>query len=145
MCLAPATTVFGSPFKASEESEIEVPLCGDCDARLRRRWWFALLGVAALVLVVVGLVAVAIPNIDAFGRWALFIIFGSIGALVGGVVAASLACRPYRIAVVDADRGIVKFAASNPGYTALLAEQARAADGLASGPPPVPTRPGRRV
>jgi hypothetical protein len=36
--------------------------------------------------------------------------------------------RPYRAGVVDADRGIIKFAASNPGFTALLAEQAKTYD-----------------
>jgi hypothetical protein len=57
---------------------------------------------------------------------------GFFGALVGGVVVANRACRTYRIAVVDADRGIVKFAAANPTYTAMLVEQVRLSDGIAT-------------
>jgi hypothetical protein len=131
MCMATASMVYRSPLKANENSDIAVPLCELCSALLRRRWWLAMLVVAGASLPSAGLLAAAVPGIDAFGRWFLFGIIGFFGALVGGVVIAGRVCRPYRMALVDRDRGIVRFAASNSSYTALLIEQVRASDGLA--------------
>lgn len=132
MCLAPASTIFHSPLKVNENSDVEVPLCTSCSGELSRKWWLTVLVVGAVSLAVAAGLAAAIPGIDAFGRWFLFGIIGFFGILVGGVVVAGRVCRPYRIAVVDADRGIVKFAASNPGYTAMLVEQVRASEGVAA-------------
>ena len=132
MCLSAATTTYRSPLKTNEHSEVEVPLCESCSAELSRRWWLAVFVVAVIAFALSGVLALSIPGGDAVGRWILFSLVGFFGALVGGVVIAGRACRPYRIRVVDADRGIVKFAASNPGYTAMLIEQVRASDGLAA-------------
>lgn len=132
ICLSPASTFYQSPLKVDETSEVEVPLCQSCSDGLSRRWWLALVAVGAVSLALAGGLALAVPGIDAIGRWSLFGITGFFGGLVGGVVIASRVCRPYRMAVVDADRGIVKFSARNPAYTAMLVEQIRASDGLAA-------------
>jgi MFS family permease len=132
MCLSPAATVYRSPLKVNENSEVEVPLCEPCRAQLRRRWWLVALAVAAASVVVSAACAALFPYGDAIGRWGLFGILGFFAALIGGVMIASRVCQPYRLKVVDTDRGIVKFAASNPAYTAMLVEQVRASDGLAT-------------
>ena len=132
MCLSPAATSYQSPLQVNEHSDVRVPLCQACSGRLTRRWWLALVAVSAASLALAGGLAVIIPGIDAFGRWFLFGMVGFLGAVIGGVVIAAAVCRPYRLAVVDGDRGIVRFAASNPAYTALLVEQIRASDGLAA-------------
>jgi hypothetical protein len=130
ICLLAASTIYGSPLKVNEHSDVEVPLCGACSARLRRRWWLALLVFAVAWIACTALMTMAVPGIDAVGRWCLFSIVGFLGALVGGVVIAGRVCRPYRLAVVDGDRGIVRFSASNPAYTGLLIEQVQASDGI---------------
>jgi hypothetical protein len=130
-CLAPASTTYRPPFKVNQDSDVEVPLCDPCLAQLRRRWWLVLLAVAACSLALAAVTATAVPGIDSFGRWFIFGVLGFFGALVGGVVIAGLTCKPYRMAVVDGDRGVVKFAARNPGYTAMLVDQVRQSDGIA--------------
>jgi hypothetical protein len=133
MCLSPAVTVYRSPLKVNERSEVEVPLCRSCGTHLSRRWWLAVVVVGAASITLAAGLAIGVPGGDALGRWLLFGIIGFFGALIGGVVIAGRVCRPYRMAVVDADRGIVKFAASNSAYTAMLVEQVRVSDGLADG------------
>ncbi len=132
MCLSPAPTVYRSPLKVNDNSDVEVPLCEPCSAQLRRRWWLVAATVGAACVAVSAACAASFPHGDTVGRWGLFGIIGFFGALIGGVVIASRVCRPYRMKVVDADRGIVKFAASNPAYTAMLVEQVRASDRLAT-------------
>jgi hypothetical protein len=130
MCLSPATTTFRSPMQTNDRSELHVPLCKPCVGRLRRRWWLALLLIAAGAFVVAGCLAGVIPGGDPTGRWILFGILGFFGALIGGVIGAGAIAKPYRMKVVDADRGIVKFAASHPQYTQMLIEQVRQSDGV---------------
>lgn len=130
ICLSPASTTYRSPLRVNENSEVEVPLCKSCSRQLSRRWWFYVVAVGAASVALAGGLAIAAPSIDTVGRWGLFGITAFFGALVGGVVIASRVCRPYRITVIDADRGIVQFAASNPAYTAMIVEQVRLSDGL---------------
>jgi hypothetical protein len=129
-CLAAAATVYRSPLQVDHNSEVEVPLCKMCSNELTGRWWRVVLMMTAGSLLFGGLLAVTVPSIDSIGRWFVFGIISMFGALVGGVVAAARVCRPYRLRVVDADRGIVRFSAKNPAYTGLLANQVRASEGL---------------
>jgi hypothetical protein len=130
MCLSPAATVYRSPLRVNGNSEVSVPLCGACRSHLRRRWWLVAVAVGAAAVVVSAACAAYIPYGDAVGRWGVFGMIGFLAALIGGVVIATHLSLPYRMKVVDADRGIVKFAASNPAYTAMLVEQVRASDGF---------------
>lgn len=100
-----------------------VPLCRACSSRAARRWWMY---VAAAGLTYLG------------GIFLLYVLFetlipeGAVGARNGavffGVLAgpfivpavASRLSRPYRLVIVDSDRGIVKFQAPNPAYMGMV-------------------------
>lgn len=130
VCLAPAVTTYRPPMQVDQASEIAVPLCKPCSRRLWWRWWLVALGVVAAVLGVCALAAMLFPFGDPVGRWGLFGILGFAVALFAGVMIPARLCRPYRTQVIDGDRSILKFAARNPAYTALLAKRARAYDGF---------------
>jgi hypothetical protein len=71
-------------------------------------------------------------GIDEGGRRPLLILFSLLGGLIGAAIVPNLLCRPYRMRVVDNERGIIHFKCTNPQFTKLLAEQARPRDGVAS-------------
>jgi hypothetical protein len=130
ICMVPATTFYQPPPRVNDRSRIKAPLCESCRRQLRTRWWLALLGVAVASFALTGVLALSLPGIDATGRWILFTMIGFMLALIAGVVIAGRVCRPYRVAPVDRDRGIFKFQANNPAFTALLVKQVRTSDGL---------------
>lgn len=123
VCLAKASTRYAPPLATNERSDLDIPLCTACQATLRSRWWRTLLLVALVAYTAAGVTAYLVPIIDSTGRWMIFAFFGSSVSLVGGVIIAGQVARPYRLRVVDAERGILRFAASHPGYTALIQEQ----------------------
>ena len=129
-CLAPATVVYQSPLKVNDGSEISVPLCGPCRKRLRVHWWLTILLVTAISFAIASVLALVVTGGDPIGRTIVFAILASFASLIGGVVTAAIVVRPYRLAVVDRDRGIVRFAAANPEFTALLVDQVRRSDGI---------------
>jgi hypothetical protein len=131
VCLSAASTLYRSPFKVRDDSDVAVPLCGACRSRLRRRWWLTALWVAPAAAAL-GLAVLLIPGGDATGKWILGAIAGFFAMLFGVAIVPSRFCRPYRLGVVDADRGILKFAARNPRYTEMLVEQVRRSDGIAA-------------
>ena len=134
LCLAGASTTYSSPFKVNENSELRVPLCGECSSRLRFKWWLVALVSAGIAVMSTALVAEIVPGIDHLGRWFLFGTMALFATVFGVAIVPSRVCRPYRLGVVDADRGIVRFAARNSGFTELLVEQVRASDARASSP-----------
>jgi hypothetical protein len=133
MCLEETSQLFKSPMQVDERSEIAVPVCSRCNSVLGRRWWRTILMVGAVssVLAVIGIFWLPIGDLG--GRIGVFGILAAFTTLIGGVVIAARVCRPYRIVTIDRDRGIFKFAANNPGYTALLRNviQTRDAAGIA--------------
>ncbi len=130
VCLANATTRYNSPFKVSEYSDIGVPLCGSCSARLRKRWWVVALIGASLALALAALLAATVPGPDAFGRWGLFCLLGLFASTTVVAAVPNRVCRPYRFGVVDAGRRVVKFSAQNPAYTELIVKQLREANAI---------------
>ena len=126
LCLGTPTTAYRPPMAANDHSDMPVPLCDGCRRSLRGRWWrtFGVVFVASCAAVT-GLFAV-IPSTNPTGPWIVGGVFGAFVGLIAGVVLAGRAARPYRSATVDRTRGITRFAARNPGYTALVAERARA-------------------
>ena len=134
VCLAGAATVYKPPMKVSENSDIEVPLCAVCAGRIRARWWLTALAVTGAALSAAGLVALLLPRgVDETGRWIAFTVIGLFATLIGAAVVPARLCRPYRYGIIDADRGIARFAAQNPRYTDLLVQQVRQYDGLDAG------------
>lgn len=128
-CLAPATTAFRPVLAVNAGGDLPVPLCAQCSSRCAMRWWISLLVVAVASFAIAGLIALVGPGFDTVGRWAFFGIIGSFGSLIGGVVIAGKMCRPYKLRITDADRGIFRFAAEHPGFTAMLNEQIDASEG----------------
>jgi hypothetical protein len=121
VCLADATTTYSPPLQVNIGSDVAVPLCRNCLTGQRRRWWltaFAMVVVAAAIGAIVSLVS----NADEISRWFIFGTLTLVFALIGGVIVAGQVSRPYRLRKVDSDRGIFKFAAKNPQYTARLCE-----------------------
>ena len=136
VCLKPGRTTWAAPFKVNDDSDFDAPLCHGCDSDLRRRWWtlapLAVAGAAAIAMSLWLLAYALIPAMDSPGRWGLSAIVMLFASLFGVAIVPSMLCRPYRLKVVDSDRGIVSFRAKNAGYTRLLIEQAEAADGRAA-------------
>jgi hypothetical protein len=127
-CLGSASTIYSSPFKVRQGSELSVPLCSECYTRIQIRWWLWAFTVAAMAIFIAGIAARSLPGIDLFGRWFLFSFVAFFAGAFGVASVPGRICRPYRLRVVDARRGILKFAAANPAYTAFLAEHIRALD-----------------
>jgi hypothetical protein len=139
VCLGTPTTVYRAPMPIDKGADLNVPLCGPCDGRCRRRWWVVCLAVA------VGGAAVAIAPAWLYPSKALpglpicVSVFAPLGSLVAGVVIAGRFARPYNLVTIDAGRGVYRFSADNPAYTARVAAAVRA-----SGPPAAPPFDGRR-
>jgi len=129
VCMTPASTNYRSPFKVNKGSDFPVPLCGPCYSRVRRRWWLFALAVAGAAIGLAALLAKAVPGLDDFGRWALFCVVALFAVCFGVAVLPNLICRPYRLRVVDADRGVFRFKASSRAYTGLLIDQVRQSNG----------------
>jgi hypothetical protein len=125
MCLDNARTTYRPPLKTNDTSELAVPLCPTCQRKLTWKWWRTLLVVAVVMLGISAATALTIPKIDAIGRWMLFSIMGFFLSLLFGVVIASQFARPYKIKTIDRARGVFRFSAANPRYTALLAAEIR--------------------
>ncbi len=128
-CMAPASTEYSPPFKVNKGSNVPVPLCGPCASRIRRRWWPVALAVAVVLIALVALLARGIPGIDHTGQWIVFGVVSLFAVPFGVAVLPDLICRPYRRRVVDADRGIVRFRATNRAFTGLLMDQVRQSNG----------------
>lgn len=131
VCIGAATTYYRSPFQTAKNNEIAVPLCETCQAGRKRKWRLGLLVGASTAIVSSGLLAILLPGADTRGRWAIFVIFAFFGSLVGSMTTASRWAQPYRIAIVDRQRGVFRFAAENPAYTAMMKHQVAIADGVA--------------
>ena len=121
-CLGRATTRYRPPLRVNASSDLAMPMCAACLRRYRRRWWSALLGVfAGTVLAGAGITA-AFPRDNVGGGIAVGVMLVLFGTLLGGVVLAGRVARPYRLTVVDGGRGVYRFTADNPAYTALVAD-----------------------
>lgn len=129
VCLSPATTTYRPPLQVDAVSDLPVPMCDGCRARRRQVWW-STLAIVVLASVLVGSAAFAVPGTDRFGRWLIMGLITVLGSLMGGVVIAGRVARPYRMKTIDANRGIVQFAAMNREYTAMLVDQVRRSDGI---------------
>jgi hypothetical protein len=132
ICLAPAKVLYDPPFKVNQTSEIAVPLCTACARSLTRRWWITALFVSVIALACAALLAIIPSGLDAAGHWIIFSLVAFFGVLVGIAVVPTWLGRPYRFYVVDPDRNINKFAASNPAYTQLLIDQIDLSQGNAT-------------
>jgi len=123
VCLGKATTFYESPMEVDQTTDLHVPLCRQCSARLTRRWWTAAFIGTACAMGLAGLLAAMVPGIDTLGRWILFVVVALFGWILVLAVVPHRVCRPYRFGVVDADRAVMKFSAKNPKYTELLIRQ----------------------
>ena len=128
VCLGSASTSYSSPFKVSEGGELEVPLCGRCAWRLRYRWWMVALAVATATTALAALPAAALPRLDHTGRWMLFGTSALFMSIFAVAILPNRICRPYRLRILDRDRGIVRFAAANPRFTELLVRRVRGSE-----------------
>lgn len=124
LCMGAATTTYAPPMAVNDRSDLAVPMCRPCRRSRRRRWWLALTLTAVGASVVGGGLAAVLPGSNATGRAILVTFATGVGAIVGIVVAGRVA-RPYRLAVVDRDRSIVRFRATNPAYTDRVATEVR--------------------
>ena len=132
LCLAPATMLYLPAMATSHHGDsVAVPMCQPCRRRLRWRWWGAALVTAVVSIAGVGGLVFALPGGDAAGHWALFGAVGSVTALIASLVVAGVAVRPYRLQVIDRDRGISRFVPRSPAFAALVADRVRAADAAA--------------
>jgi hypothetical protein len=127
-CMEPATTTYKSPFRMNDrDSDVAMPLCRACSWKLWRKWWMVAFMITVIALGIPALLAAMAKSGDPFGRWMLAAIAGVFFSLFGAAIVPNKLCRPYRVKVVDADRGVMKFKAQNAQYTELLAERSRAA------------------
>ena len=127
-CLTPSPrSTLRGPATPRELGGLSVPLCDPCHWRARAKSRAALAWVIGLAVLGAAVAAATSAGTDGFAR----------GVLIGGAVVAGLAVaravggrstRPYRVEVLDRGRGVVRFAAANPGYTARVAEAVRSAD-----------------
>lgn len=124
-CLASPDTVYESPFRVNDTSDIAAPLCRACASTLHRRWWAVAALTATATLAAAAAAVLAIPGLDAFGRFFLFGFLGLLGGCFAVAIIPNRVCRPYVMRVLDADRGIFHFATRNPAYDRLPAEQRR--------------------
>lgn len=126
-CLAPAETVFSTPFKINENSELAVPLCRKCFSTLRWRWW-ALFGKSMGAAGLIASLTFLIPGMDSVGQWFLAILLFCILWGIGLVTICQWRVRPYQLKTSDTLRNIYSIRFRNPEYTnrlrALLAPKA---------------------
>ena len=135
-CLAPATTVAAVPIKWSENSGLKIPMCAACRAKMRRSYWELAVLFSAFELGVMYLIASNLPKgVDEVGRWAIFGVAGFFGVIFIGLGVPALIVRPYRLRTVDRSRSIIRFAARNPRYTAMIAAQVLEEDGVVAPEP----------
>lgn len=120
VCLGEADTTYRTRLAGKDET-LAAPLCNDCSRRLSVRWWRLVLLLSCISFCAAALFApfAAAPQ-DHIGRWIIFFTVGLTGA------ALLIACipvrkyQPFRLELLDPQRGIVKFSAINPDYTTLL-------------------------
>lgn len=124
VCLGAATRGYKSPFRATTNSDIPVPICDACSRRLTVRWYLLAPLWAVAAAAAAALVALAIPDIDATGRWITFTVVGLFGVVLAVAIVPNRYCRPYRFKVIDNERAVIEFAARNPAYTRMVIEQA---------------------
>jgi len=130
ICLEDAPATYWAPVTMDNNSDISAPLCRPCLRRLRRKWWIILLDSVALSFVAGCLLVHGIDGLDDRTRWILTGFVTFVGAIVGVVIASSVLCRPYRMRIIDKDRGIMRFKAINPQFTQLVIANAMTADGV---------------
>jgi hypothetical protein len=129
VCMTPASTAYRSPFKFGWGSDVPVAICGPCASRCRRRWWAVAMIVGVVALALSALSAMIIPAFGVFGRWPVFLLVVFIMMPVSLAVVPNRMCRPYRLRLVDGDRGVFRFKAPNRAYTELLIDQVRQTNG----------------
>jgi hypothetical protein len=124
VCLSSPQTSFTPVFKVNtNDGALPVPLCAACAASIKMRWFlWALAGIVG-GMIVAGLMALFIPGLDLTGRWIVFTLFSFFLSLLALVILPGRRTRPYRLKVVDGDRGIFRFSAINPQFNTLLAER----------------------
>ena len=137
LCLAPSRREWSTPLGASEGHRCPAPLCLECHARLRRAWWMTVPWIVLVAAVGAAGVMTALEHLH-WGSAAVRSVAG-VGLMVCGVglgvaFVPSWRCRPSRVKVIDADRRVFGFRASNPAYTRLVIAQIEADDGVGDGP-----------
>ncbi|HYE18487.1 MAG TPA: hypothetical protein VEA69_08585 [Tepidisphaeraceae bacterium] len=132
VCTGAPTTTYSVPFKVSEADEVNVPLCRGCARGLKLKWWVIALAAAGVVAGVLAIVAWGgVVKADATGRAILFTIGCVFGVPVAVAIVPAMLCKPYRIKVVDGDRGIFRLTATNPEFVRAMRKQVREAEGRA--------------
>ncbi len=126
-CLGPATVGYKLPMTPG--NVLAVPLCKDCLWNMRRQWWIWNLIMLPIAFLLVWSIAGIPRMIDETGRTIVTILGGGLLALVGFVIIHER-IQPYRLRLVDPDRGVAKIRFKNPAYTAILIRKIGQADGL---------------
>lgn len=121
VCMAGAQRGYSPPFRVGKNSDLAIPICNACNARLRGNWWLTVLAITSAALLIGWIVPKFAPTMQEDGRNVMLGLAALIGPTIGVYVAASV-CRPYRLGTLDGGRGLFKFAAKNPQYTALVDE-----------------------
>jgi hypothetical protein len=121
-CLETPSGIYRSPIQFIENREIEVPICTTCLHRLRMRWWLVAAMMAVLACGATALFVWTYPGDTNGSPWLLFVILAPLGTLVGVALVPNWLCRPYRIRIIDAHRGIGELSAKNPDYTKLFSK-----------------------
>jgi hypothetical protein len=85
--------------------------------------------VAVAALALSAFSAMIIPALGVSGRWLVGLLVVFIVMPVSLAVVPNRMCRPYRLRVVDGDRGVYRFRASKRAYTELLIDQVRRSNG----------------
>lgn len=119
-CLGPHDRVFQTPL--ADNDNLAVPLCRACYRKIVWRWW-RWTGISILLaLTVAGAIVLSMRKGDAFGRWFLFGLIGLFGSVLTMAALPRMMVKPYRIKVLDSERGVVRLKFRNPQYTRLLME-----------------------
>jgi hypothetical protein len=136
-CLAPATTSLTSG-SANSLNAFAVPVCGECDSRIKasKRWIYvqAMVGVAIMAGTTFFLV-----NGKDEDRFAASVVVGIVALIVAVIVAAQFG-RPFKLKTIDAARGVFRLKFRSEQYTEMV-RQATAAHEAAPFQPPVPVVP----
>ncbi len=126
VCLGDAATFYRAPLNGEGIRNLDVPLCWPCSTQVNQSWRTIVLLSIACVTGLAALASALFPGIDSHGRWLIFVVT----AFILGLVACwsqvpQRAVRPFRLDIVDADRSIMRFSATNPEYTELLTRHIR--------------------
>jgi len=136
-CLAPATTAIPSG-SADQLNRFAVPLCGECDSRIKasKRWIY--LQACIAVTIVTGMTYFAVPG-KADDRVAATVVAAIFSAIAAWIIASRLG-RPFKLRRVDAARGVSRLQFRSEQYNEMV-RQATAAHEAAPFQPPTPVLP----